>query len=95
MASDEFQRVALSVTTSLQLVELLDTLARPLYPVDSVVKFTYWAFRSPEPNIVLNFLLGLAVLFERIGVCSEQNRSSDEVDNMATTPQTPLLLIKA
>lgn len=76
-------------------MELLNSLTRPLYPVDDIVQLTYWALGSLKRNVILNFFLGLAVLFKRISVCSEKNRAGDKVDDVAAAAEPPMLLIEA
>ena len=54
-----------------------------------------WSFRPPQPHLILEFLVGLAVLFEGVGICPKEDGSGDEINDMPAAPKPVVLLIEA
>jgi len=42
----------------------------------------------------LNLFVGLTILFERVGIRTEKNRSGDEIDDVATATEPTMLLFE-
>ncbi|KAH7180265.1 hypothetical protein DER46DRAFT_566899 [Fusarium sp. MPI-SDFR-AT-0072] len=54
-----------------------------------------WSFCPLQPYLILEFLVGLVVLFEGVGICPKKDRSGDEINDMPTALKPVVLLIEA
>jgi hypothetical protein len=54
-----------------------------------------WSFCPLQPYLILEFLVGLAVLFEGVSICPKEDELGDEINDMPVAPKPVVLLIKA
>jgi hypothetical protein len=60
--------------------------------VNNVMQLANWSFRPPQPHLVLDLLVGLAVLFKDVGIHPKQDGPGDEINDMPAAPKPAVLL---
>ncbi|RSL44226.1 hypothetical protein CEP54_014771 [Fusarium duplospermum] len=63
--------------------------------MNNVMQLANGSFRPPQLHLVLEFLVGLAVLFKGVGICPKQDGPGNEINDMPAAPKPAVLLVEA